>query len=40
MAIRQVVCMKWGDKFNAGDVNRLYRRVRGHVTGGLRIPGL
>jgi len=25
---RTVVCMKWGDKFDAGYVNRLYRMVR------------
>ena len=37
MAIRQVVCMKWGDKFSAGDVNRLYRMVRGNLTGELRM---
>ncbi|MFC5570506.1 glycosyltransferase [Lysobacter yangpyeongensis] len=35
--MRQVVCMKWGDKFAADDVNRLYRMVRGHVDGALRM---
>jgi hypothetical protein len=37
MAIRQVVCMKWGDKFAADDVNRLHRRVRSHIQGDLRM---
>jgi hypothetical protein len=37
MAIRQVVCMKWGDKFAATDVNRLHRMVRKHVAGELRM---
>lgn len=29
--------MKWGDKFAADDVNRLYRMVRGHLDGALRM---
>lgn len=36
-AVRQVVCTKWGDKFGAEDVNRLYRMVRHAVTGDLRF---
>lgn len=35
--VRQVVCMKWGDKFDVGDVNRLYRMVRRHVSGELQM---
>ncbi len=26
--VRRIVCMKWGEKFGAEDVNRLYRMVR------------
>lgn len=37
MATRQVVCMKWGDKFAAEDVNRLHRMVSAHVRGDLRM---
>ncbi len=35
--IRQLVCMKWGDKFGADDVNRLYRMVRANLSGDLRM---
>lgn len=34
---RQVICMKWGTKFPAEDVNRLYRMVRRWVGGDLRF---
>ena len=29
--------MKWGTKFGAADVNRLFRMVRGHLDGDLRM---
>lgn len=35
--VRQVVCMKWGGKFAAADVNRLYRMVRVNLGGELRM---
>lgn len=34
---RQVICMKWGTKFPAEDVNRLYRMTRAAVSGELRF---
>jgi hypothetical protein len=36
-SVRQIVCMKWGDKFGADDVNRLYRMVRANVQGEMRM---
>ncbi|TVR51615.1 MAG: glycosyltransferase [Puniceicoccaceae bacterium] len=33
----QVVCMKWGDKFPAADVNRLFRAVSGALPGPVRF---
>lgn len=34
---RTVVCMKWGDKFGAEYVNRLYRMVRRRLAGDFRF---
>jgi hypothetical protein len=34
---KTVVCTKWGTKFPAEEVNRLYRMVRKHVSGPLRF---
>ncbi len=35
--IRQVICCKWGTKFPASDVDRLYRMVRKWVSGDLHF---
>jgi hypothetical protein len=32
-----VVCMKWGDRYGAEYVNRLWRSVRRHVSGDVRL---
>jgi hypothetical protein len=34
---RHIVCMKWGRKFSASDVNRLHSMVRRHVTEPYRM---
>jgi hypothetical protein len=33
MPAHQVICMKWGSKFPASDVNQLYRMVRRNLSG-------
>lgn len=35
--MRQVVCLKWGDKYSPDYVNRLQRMVRRHLTGDLHF---
>lgn len=37
MPVRQIVCMKWGDKFHASDVNRLYRMVIANLGGDVAM---
>ena len=35
--MKQVICVKWGQKYGPDYVNRLYGMVRRHVTGPLRL---
>ena len=35
--LRNVICMKWGDKYGPEYVNRLYAMVRRHLTGDFRM---
>lgn len=35
--VRQYVCMKWGTKYPAADVNRLYQAVRASTPGEMRF---
>ena len=37
MAIKQVICMNWGDAYGAEYVNRLYNMVRRNTTGDIRM---
>lgn len=37
MAVANVVCIKWGDKYTADDVNRLYRGVKRFLRRKLRL---